>query len=1087
MGSSGSKATSSCSSSSSSGSFRKGRSKGHRGFPSYCLGTTSGSRDSDNDDQVCDQNKVNGRDVTYTSGNEIDSDGVKTGSFRKVKSDEMPCMPSNIELDEWGHTASRTGSSSAHASSTQSLNPSSRFLSRFSLIPGNLSFRLSRTTSLGSSRPCPISSANHSIFNNEDELNLHPGPPGSLMNRNETQQCSDLLNASFVNRVPVQYHEDASNNLSSNAPALGLSGNLQSSPTLSPIQDVVRDRYATREVPDVNLFSPRIHTETENVETRHTDRRNGAREPVERNVRFSRTLSVGRLRDTVLRRSSLSDFTFCPLQQDREVRDASQDSGRQVGERDTRVSPSDRNAVNSHPASGYPLPSMSSSLFNTQDYEVETSRPRETRYQDLLEHRSNFLERRRRIRSQVRALQRLGSRFENLSGHDRSCILSGQHRNGRCTCRISSRDNNSNDDTNARASISRIVMLAEALFEVLDEIHQQSVVLSSRPSVSSIGSVPAPNEVVESLPVKLYTKLHKHQEEPVQCYICLVEYEDGDSMRGSFAARSVESQLSAGSLRTSSVKETLENQPPVLRIDECLSPASIDSVVIAERDSKNGKYASASPINSVDCLEADQLMQDIHAGVHENDFTGTPYVPVYIKLPAGIINKFCQLIDPEGIRQELIHIKSLNIDGVIVDCWWGIVEGWNPQKYVWSGYRELFNIIREFKLNLQVVMAFHEYGGNDSSDALISLPQWVLDIGKDNQDIFFTDREGRRNTECLSWGIDKERVLKGRTGIEVYFDMMRSFRTEFDDLFAEGLISAVEIGLGASGELKYPSFSERMGWRYPGIGEFQCYDKYLQHSLRRAAKLRGHSFWARGPDNAGHYNSMPHETGFFCERGDYDNYYGRFFLHWYSQTLIDHADNVLSLASLAFEETKIIVKVPAVYWWYKTPSHAAELTAGYHNPTNQDGYSPVFEVLKKHAVTMKFVCLGFHLSSQEANESLVDPEGLSWQVLNSAWDRGLIAAGENALLCYDREGYRRLVEMAKPRNDPDHRHFSFFVYQQPSLLQGNVCLSELDFFIKCMHGKDPSSSLASSYGYEVPMQRRNILDQSFHKLSKARG
>lgn len=71
-------------------------------------------------------------------------------------------------------------------------------------------------------------------------------------------------------------------------------------------------------------------------------------------------------------------------------------------------------------------------------------------------------------------------------------------------------------------------------------------------------------------------------------------------------------------------------------------------------------------------------------------------------MQAGIINKFCQLIDPEGIKQELIHIKSLNIDGVVVDCWWGIVEGWSPHKYVWSGYRELFNIIREFKLNLQV-------------------------------------------------------------------------------------------------------------------------------------------------------------------------------------------------------------------------------------------------------------------------------------------------------------------------------------------------------------------------------------------------
>lgn len=62
----------------------------------------------------------------------------------------------------------------------------------------------------------------------------------------------------------------------------------------------------------------------------------------------------------------------------------------------------------------------------------------------------------------------------------------------------------------------------------------------------------------------------------------------------------------------------------------------------------------------------------------------------------------------------------------------------------------------------------------------------------------------------------------------------------------------IEIGLGASGELKFPSLPERMGWIYPCIGEFkvifrslnfntlsqsmvdmsstnvllQCYDKY---------------------------------------------------------------------------------------------------------------------------------------------------------------------------------------------------------------------------------------------------------------------
>lgn len=89
----------------------------------------------------------------------------------------------------------------------------------------------------------------------------------------------------------------------------------------------------------------------------------------------------------------------------------------------------------------------------------------------------------------------------------------------------------------------------------------------------------------------------------------------------------------------------------------------------------------------------------------------------------------------------------------------------------------------------------------------------------------------------------------------------------------------------------------------------QCYDQYLLKSLRKAAEARGHSFWARGPDNAGSYNSRPHETGFFCDGGDYDGYYGRFFLNWYSQVLIDHGGRVLSLAKLAFEGTRIAAKV----------------------------------------------------------------------------------------------------------------------------------------------------------------------------------
>lgn len=72
-------------------------------------------------------------------------------------------------------------------------------------------------------------------------------------------------------------------------------------------------------------------------------------------------------------------------------------------------------------------------------------------------------------------------------------------------------------------------------------------------------------------------------------------------------------------------------------------------------------------------------------------------------------------------------------------------------------------------LTLQVVMSFHECGGNVGDDVHIPLPEWVTEIGQKNPDIFFRDREGRCNSESLTWGIDKERVLRGRTAVEVLY------------------------------------------------------------------------------------------------------------------------------------------------------------------------------------------------------------------------------------------------------------------------------------------------------------------------------
>ncbi|XP_078151911.1 beta-amylase 2 isoform X2 [Carex rostrata] len=523
-----------------------------------------------------------------------------------------------------------------------------------------------------------------------------------------------------------------------------------------------------------------------------------------------------------------------------------------------------------------------------------------------------------------------------------------------------------------------------------------------------------------------------------------------------FAVKPTGSPISSSSLKSCDViKAPLDVQTPLMPVDDGLSPASLDSVV-ASGDAKRMKYGNAGPtMDSLDCVRQDQI-----STLNEDNFIGGQYIPIFATLPMGIINKYCELIDPEAVKQELRHLKALNVDGVVVYCWWGIVEGWAPHKYDWSGYNDLFIILKEFHLKFQVVLAFHEYGGNHlngSADMPISLPKWVLEIGKENPDIFFTDHEGRRNTECLSWGIDRERALNGRTGLEVCFDFMRSFRTEFDVLFEEGTISAVEIGMGASGELRYPSFPQKLGWRYPGIGEFQCYDQYMQKNLRHAAKLRGHAIWGRGPDNTGYYNSRPHETGFFCDKGDYNNYYGRFFLKWYTGYLINHIDQVLSLTRLAFEGIQLVIKIPLLYWWYKSASHAAELTAGFYNSTNRDGYSPVLEVLKRHGVTVKLVYCG--LNSQVDGELCADSEVLCWQVMSSARDLGLTIAAEASLPCHDKDIYGRIVDMSKSRYDPDHRHLTFFTYQQPAPMfmqqRDELHLSKLNNFIRCMHDSSP--------------------------------
>ncbi|KAJ6344160.1 hypothetical protein OIU76_005809 [Salix suchowensis] len=76
------------------------------------------------------------------------------------------------------------------------------------------------------------------------------------------------------------------------------------------------------------------------------------------------------------------------------------------------------------------------------------------------------------------------------------------------------------------------------------------------------------------------------------------------------------------------------------------------------------------------------------------------------------------------------------------------------------------------------------------------------------------------------------------------------------------------------------------------------------------------------------------------------------------------------------------------------------------------------------------------------------------QVLNAAWDVGIPVASENALPCYDRVMYNKILDNAKPLNDPDGRHFLSFTYLRLSpLLMERQTYMEFERFVKRMHGE----------------------------------
>ncbi|XP_043816441.1 beta-amylase 1, chloroplastic-like isoform X2 [Manihot esculenta] len=84
--------------------------------------------------------------------------------------------------------------------------------------------------------------------------------------------------------------------------------------------------------------------------------------------------------------------------------------------------------------------------------------------------------------------------------------------------------------------------------------------------------------------------------------------------------------------------------------------------------------------------------------------------PVFVLMPVDAV-------DEEGkVRRKKIMMHSLRalalaeVEGVVIEVWWGLVERDQPGAYNWQPYLELVQMAVKSGLKVRVVLAFHESG-----------------------------------------------------------------------------------------------------------------------------------------------------------------------------------------------------------------------------------------------------------------------------------------------------------------------------------------------------------------------------------------
>lgn len=379
--------------------------------------------------------------------------------------------------------------------------------------------------------------------------------------------------------------------------------------------------------------------------------------------------------------------------------------------------------------------------------------------------------------------------------------------------------------------------------------------------------------------------------------------------------------------------------------------------------------------------------------------------------------------DWSAFDQQLNAVKKYGVDAVSVDVWWGEVEGAADNQFNWNYYDTIFAKIKAHGLKIVPILSFHQCGGNVGDDCDIPLPSWLwskyagrtlngLQLSAD--DLKYKSEQGHVSPEFVQLWADP--LVESE-----YADFVRAFKSHFSALAND--VIEINVSLGPSGELRYPSYNAHdTGSGYPKRGALQAYSRlavedFRQKMLNKYGSLAGVNL-AWGIQLSDASQIKPPDNGeYFFSHGDYrDIQYGKDFIDWYNQSLVDHGKTLIGtvIDALAgdFPRAQIGYKIPGVHWAMGSPQYprAAEVAAGliqtsvdFNADNSGHGYHKVVGLAKAlsdrgRRVVLHFTCLEMGNYGGNGNqEPTSQAQNLVFWVAQEAQRQGITIKGENAL------------------------------------------------------------------------------------------